>query len=313
MEGAEKTGTTRQSRRKRTKTPKALEQEERRSRGNPGESDSGETDGQVDNDESDIKEDNPTAATPPGAPRPNRTIINPDSRNQIAPKLNHTLTAKAGERPANGKANTASNAQNMLLINLVTSLVKAIEEQKQTHTDQIEALTRTLTEQINTLRAEIVAIQAHLANIQTPPSATPSYADIARTPPSSWPSNLSSLPTMDTTPSTITDTPYCTVDISRVEEENKNKTQPGAIRQAIEQEMRTIEGHENWRCVAVIKDPRNTTRIRVTCRNEAELQRVKEAAQKSAVAGARVMRDQLHPVKVDNANRTAVLDQDGAI
>lgn len=31
------------------------------------------------------------------------------------------------------------------------------------------------------------------------------------------------------------------------------------------------------------------------------------------MAGARVPRDQLYPVKVDNANRTAVLDQDGKI
>jgi hypothetical protein len=155
-------------------TPKALEQEERRPRGNPGESDSGEADSQVDNDESDTEEDSPTAATAPGAPRPNRTTMNPDNRNQIAPKMNLTLTAKAGERPTNGKANTASNAQNLPLVDLVTSLVKTIEEQKETHTDQMKALTRTFTEQINTLRAEIAAIQAHLANIQAPPSATPS-------------------------------------------------------------------------------------------------------------------------------------------
>ena len=65
--------------------------------------------------------------------------------------------------------------------------------------------------------------------------------------------------------------------------------------------------------MAATKDPRNTARIRITCRNEAELQLVKEAAEKSAVAGARVLRDQLYPVKIDNANRSAILDQDGAI
>jgi hypothetical protein len=50
----------------------------------------------------------------------------------------------------------------------------------------------------------------------------------------------------------------------------------------------------------VIKDARNTERSRVACRDEAELQRVKEAAKKTAVNGVRVLRDQLHQVKVDN-------------
>ena len=57
--------------------------------------------------------------------------------------------------------------------------------------------------------------------------------------------------------------------------------------------------------MAVVKDPRNIVRIRVTCRDEAELQWVKEAAQKSLVTGTRVLQDQLYPVKIDNANRTA--------
>jgi hypothetical protein len=43
------------------------------------------------------------------------------------------------------------------------------------------------------------------------------------------------------------------------------------------------------------------------------LKHVKEAAQKAAVVGVRVMRDQLYPVKVDNANRTAVLDAEGNV
>lgn len=96
-----------------------------------------------------------------------------------------------------------------------------------------------------------------------------------------------------------------------MEEGDKDRVEPGAIRRAIEKEIRTDEGHEKWRCVAVIKDSKNTARIRVTCRDENELKRVKEAAQKTSAPGVRVLRDQLYPIKVDNANRTAVLDQDG--
>ena len=40
---------------------------------------------------------------------------------------------------------------------------------------------------------------------------------------------------------------------------------------------------------------------------------MKEVAEKTAVTGARVMRDQLYPVKVDNANRIAVLDDAGNV
>lgn len=103
---------------------------------------------------------------------------------------------------------------------------------------------------------------------------------------------------------------FCTIDTSRAEGV-VNETQPGKIRQAIEKEIRTIQDQAAWRCVAVNKDPRNPTRIRIACRSETELQQVKDAAQKTMVAGARVLKDQLYPVKVDNANRTAVLDREG--
>jgi hypothetical protein len=58
----------------------------------------------------------------------------------------------------------------------------------------------------------------------------------------------------------------------------------------------------------VIRYSRNAERIRIARRYAAELQRVKEAAQKTAAGGPRVLRDQLYAVKVDNANRAAVLD-----
>jgi hypothetical protein len=77
--------------------------------------------------------------------------------------------------------------------------------------------------------------------------------------------------------------------------------------------MRSVEGQDKWRCAAVIRDATNTERIKVACRDEAELQRVKEAAKKTAAEGARVLGDRLYPVKVDNANRSAVLDAQGKV
>jgi hypothetical protein len=55
--------------------------------------------------------------------------------------------------------------------------------------------------------------------------------------------------------------------------------------------MQAGEGNEKWRCAAVLKDARNAERIKVIYRNETELLQVKEAAQKTRTAGARVLRD----------------------
>ncbi|KJZ68745.1 hypothetical protein HIM_11865 [Hirsutella minnesotensis 3608] len=112
---------------------------------------------------------------------------------------------------------------------------------------------------------------------------------------------------------TASDSLYCTIDTSRVRSRNKNKAQIGSIRQAIKTEMRAMNGQETLRCAAVVRESRNADRVKIVCRDEAELQMVKEAAQKTAVEGSRVMRDQLYPVRVDNANRTAILDAEGDV
>jgi hypothetical protein len=106
---------------------------------------------------------------------------------------------------------------------------------------------------------------------------------------------------------------FCTIDTSRVEEREKGKVQAADIRKAIETEIRLRENKGNWRCAAVVKEARNPDRVRVICRDEGEVQLVKEAAQNITVPGVRVLRDQLYPVRVDNANRTPVLDADGNI
>ena len=316
-------GPTRQSRRERAKTTKALEQERVMLLADEDESnDSG-------------PEKTIHVATAPGAPRPTRTAITPQPKDQAAPTRTRTSAAKVAERLAAattttnrsviGKTSTTANGQSKALTELITSLLSAIEEQKQeqmeamaeqkrAHANQIETLSELFTKQIETLKAEVAElIQTQWSNIQNSSALNLSYADVARTPPSSQPSNVQTLTSMGTIPSAMTDTLYCTIDTSRMGEEDKSKVHPGSIRKAIEEEIRTTDGHANWRCAAVIKDSRNAERVKVACRDEAELHRVKEAAQKTAPPNARVLRDQLYPVKVDNANRTAILDQEGNI
>jgi hypothetical protein len=86
----------------------------------------------------------------------------------------------------------------------------------------------------------------------------------------------------------------------------------GMVRAAVEKEMRTMEHHEHWRCRAVTVDHATQSRIWIACRDEDEHGLVKRAAEKIG-AGSRVLRDELFPVKVDNVQRTALLDETDGI
>ena len=104
------------------------------------------------------------------------------------------------------------------------------------------------------------------------------------------------------------ETLYCTIDTLKVNESKQKEVQPGAIRAAIEKEIHAKEG-SNWRCAAVIRDPRNNTCIWVACQDEKEHKVVKQAAEKAKVEGAQVLQDQLFLVKVNSVNQCAVLNE----
>lgn len=201
-------------------------------------------------------------------------------------------------------------------------LSMALQEQRAEFTAQVAQLSTALQEQRAEFTAQIENLKAEITTMitmQPSPAQSSSYAAAAalplgtpppRTPPVSQPSNLASISM--SRGSTVSETLYCTIDASRVKESMQKEIQPGAIREAIEKEIRAKEGN-NWRCAAVMKDPRNTARIRVACRDEKEHQAVKDAAEKVKVEGVRVLRDQLFPVKVDGVNRFAVLDENNQV
>lgn len=85
----------------------------------------------------------------------------------------------------------------------------------------------------------------------------------------------------------------------------------GLIRAAVETEIRTMKNHLHWRCRAVTVDPKNTNRIRIACWDEVEHKLVKRVAEAKVGAGARVLRDELYPIKVDTVNKATVLDEKG--
>ncbi|KAJ6016534.1 hypothetical protein N7540_011125 [Penicillium herquei] len=96
---------------------------------------------------------------------------------------------------------------------------------------------------------EIQSLREEIGN--SAPTGSPSYADVARTPPSSYPSNIRTLSTMNTTRTTITDTLYCTIDTSKMADEGAGLTSAGSVRAAVEAEMRSTADHAHWRCRAV--------------------------------------------------------------
>ncbi|KAJ5737444.1 uncharacterized protein N7483_002569 [Penicillium malachiteum] len=133
-------------------------------------------------------------------------------------------------------------------------------------------------------------IQSLREVISAPASlSSPSYADVARTPPTSYPSNIRTLSTLNTRPTTYTETLYCTIDTSKMAESENEKISAGSIRAAIEKEIRTMDDHTYWRCRAVTL--------------------VKKVAEKKTGRGVRVLRDELYPVKVNSVKRATVLDE----
>jgi hypothetical protein len=76
----------------------------------------------------------------------------------------------------------------------------------------------------------------------------------------------------------------------------------------VEGEVRAEQDQPSWRCLAVIKDPKKP-RIKIACRNEEEHKTIKRLVEAKLPRGTRMLRDDLHPIKVDHVNRTAVLDE----
>ena len=96
---------------------------------------------------------------------------------------------------------------------------------------QLFSRTKLLAEQVNLLAQQVKTLQVQVASFPTPPdtSPAPSYAEIAKTPPVSQQVTRSTLPTRKSGLE-YNEVPYCTIDISRVEEKDRDIVTPGAIR-----------------------------------------------------------------------------------
>ncbi|KAJ6437894.1 reverse transcriptase [Purpureocillium lavendulum] len=102
---------------------------------------------------------------------------------------------------------------------------------------------------------------------------TPSYAQVVTS--------------ATTAPTTATKTFHCTIDTSMVE--------------------------DGKRIALLLVRFAPSSRARIICRDEAEHQLVKRLVGTKLPRGARMLRDEVRPVRVDHVNRTAVLDETGSV
>jgi hypothetical protein len=109
-----------------------------------------------------------------------------------------------------------------------------------------------------------------LNKTETSQSLVQTYADAARMTSTSM-SSQSSSAARSATPEPV----FCTVDPTRVPEDHIGDVTPTMIRKTVEQEMRQSSDHLHWRCVAVTRDGRNASRLRIIGRNEEEIQKIK--------------------------------------
>jgi len=84
-------------------------------------------------------------------------------------------------------------------------------------------------------RLDTIGNNALLIN-HTNTNSNLSYAEVARTPPNSLPGNVVSISSLGTTPSTITDTLYCTIDTSKVANEDTDTSHcPKPVAQSVDE------------------------------------------------------------------------------
>lgn len=198
--------------------------------------------------------------------------------------------ARQSEMIRNAKTKRLEKAVDTLT-GLTRRLLKEVHGQRQElkfERQKSDAQLEGLTTIIDSLQTQVTELTDAISNPpinMTGTSPSISYANVAASPPSSQASNIRTITSAGSAGSQRSSTPYCTIDTSRVSEENPSVTGPGAIKKAIEKEMRTREGHTQWRCVAVNKDAKNGTRIKISCRDENELTRVKESAERALPSG----------------------------
>lgn len=244
------------------------------------------------------------------------------------PKTHNETTAEHINSSENKTETSNSNPQTTELLAELARLQREIKRRDETHREELREVKTQFMEALSGMQQELAELHNELATSQTnhdetlceiqslhtsitTPDSTNnlSYADVTCTPPTSQPSNIQTLSSFNTTPTTFTNTLYCTIDTSNVANNGSKKMSAGPIRAAVEKEIQIMENHTNWHCCAVTVDLKNTNWIWIACQDEPKHQLVKKVTEATIGTGAQVLCNNLYPIKVDSVKKAAVLDE----
>ncbi|OQE27892.1 hypothetical protein PENFLA_c005G06009 [Penicillium flavigenum] len=187
--------------------------------------------------------------------------IDNGQRRTRSQQKNQTQTKPEAQRDATTSGDSSTDGEDLSTANLVKELVKLREEirrRDELHREELQKVQEEFRKAKEEFGAALAGVRHELQTLTdgppTPPNpeagppnhhdeilreiqslreeisvpasiGSPSYADVARTPPLSHPSNIRTLSTSNTTPTTFTDTLYCTIDTSEMaENENTERT-----------------------------------------------------------------------------------------
>ena len=185
----------------------------------------------------------------------------------------------------------------------MTILFRAkINELKSIHRTEVAELKKI----VEQLQIELYKVREQAATIDLVKPPQPSYTAIA----GSTQRPLPAGPSPIVLP--IAEELYCVMDFSQVEHcEGTLKADPVALRKKIEEEIQKQD--KKFRVKAVIRDRRSPDHLPILFRNEEELKNVKSTAAAIATHRSRVLRDQLYPVKINNARADVILIPDNSL
>jgi small-conductance mechanosensitive channel len=192
------------------------------------------------------------------------------TRSQLRKKTQDKLTAQRDAVTADDSATESEDLNTATLVKELIKLRREIRRRDELHKEELQKVkdefSAALTEvryELQTLTDRPLTTQSHaeacaqnyhdkiLREIQSlrdainpsVPTSSPSYIDVARTPPTSHLSNIRTLSSWNTTPTTFTDTLYCTIDTSKIADSDNERISIGLIRAAVKTEIRTIENY----------------------------------------------------------------------
>ncbi|KAM3543691.1 hypothetical protein ARSEF1564_003451, partial [Beauveria bassiana] len=255
----------------------------------------------------------------------NATTGKSDERvSNIASEVNEVRAAREADREGSTAEAAVSGMQRVLeLMERSYTEMRQIREKTSEQSKTIEVLHQKIAEmqqELGQAKVELKQACEELAQTRTAleaitkspvwSSPQPSYADIARTPPESHPSNVMTLSNSRTASTSSGETICCTIDIQDTEDSVNERVTAKTIRTILETEMRAKPHNGAWRCRAVTEDRSNPQRMRVVCRNESEQDMVKKTIEEKLPA-ARILDDGYHRIRVDGVPRTVMLDERG--